>query len=322
MKVYVSPRDQSQLVEQENAFVRTDGESFPIIKVGNFIIPNFVNDVNILDQNHISSLYNHDKSVEFYINFKEWLFKTFAENESEFRLRIMKKILNSDDKKVLITGCGLGDDIIPALEITDHKAQVYVTDLSLKMVLHAADVYQEHVNSVHFSVCNACHLPFPDDYFDAVFHFGGINFFEDSELAIQEMMRVVRVSGKVGFGDESVGPWLRHLDYGKIAITNNQLWASNPPIEKIPFQAVDVKVEWLLGNCFYFISFLKTKHGPYMDIDIPHKGYRGGTMRTRYYGGLEGISITLKEHVLSEAQKRNMSVSEFMEKAFQHFLKQ
>ena len=318
-KIYVSPQDKSPLLESEGGFTALDGSIFPIIRVGAFSIPNFVDTNDSFDLETYSSIYDHKRSVEFYSNFKEWLFETFGEAEQEFRLKIMKKIIQGDEKRILITGCGLGDDVLPALELTNFNAHVYATDLSSTMLLHTAKTFGKYENNLSFSVCDACKLPFCDNYFDAVFHFGGINLFDNIEQAINEMIRVVSPAGRVGFGDESVAPWLRQLDYGKIAITNNSLWSALPPLDKLPFEAINVKLEWILGNCFYFISFLKNQEGPRMNIDIPHKGIRGGSMRTRYYGVLEGVSTETKERVLYEAKKRNMSISKFTENALQHF---
>lgn len=318
-KMYVSPKDKSALIENKDSLTAIDGSVFPITRVGNFFIPNFVgtNDSAYLETN---ASYDHKDSIEFYSNSKEWLFQTFEEDEQEFRLQIMKKIIQGNERRILITGCGLGDDISSVLELTNFKAHIYTTDLSSTMLLHTAKTFGQYQNNLSFSVCDACELPFGDNYFDAVFHFGGINLFDNIEQAINEMSRVVCPGGRVGFGDEAVAPWLRKLDYGKIAITNNKLWSSLPPLDKLPFEALDVKLEWVLGNCFYFITFTKNQDGPHMNIDIPHKGVRGGSMRTRYYGVLEGVSIETKERVLSEAKKRNISISKFTENALQCFL--
>jgi ubiquinone/menaquinone biosynthesis C-methylase UbiE len=49
---------------------------------------------------------------------------------------------------------------------------------------------------------NAQHLPFADNSFDALFHFGGVNLFNDPQKAISEFIRVVRKDGIVSWGDE------------------------------------------------------------------------------------------------------------------------
>lgn len=321
MKTYVSPIDRTPLIEQGNALLTKDGKCFPIWKVGNFSIPVFINEKETFDSDPLLSNYCNDRSVEFYLNFTNWLFETFAVDEKEFRETLIKKIFTNNIKRVLITGAGLGEDILPTLKVMGDEVEIYANDISKKMVGYAASSLKVIKKNIKLSVCDACALPFPDNYFDVAFHFGGINYFTDVDMAIKEMTRVVRSEGRVGFGDESVGPWLRDIDYGKMAITNNRLWSALPPIDKLPFEAVQVHIEWLLGNCFYFISFTKDPNGPYMNIDIPHHGSRGGTIRTRYYGNLEGVSVNIKERFIKKAKEFDLSVSALLEKVLQDFLK-
>ena len=51
-----------------------------------------------------------------------------------------------------------------------------------------------------------------------------------------------------------------------------------------------------------------------MDIDVPHKGIRGGSMRKRYFGQLEGIAPELKEKVGLAASTAGTSVSAWVER--------
>jgi SAM-dependent methyltransferase len=53
---------------------------------------------------------------------------------------------------------------------------------------------------------NGQYLPFADDSFDALFHFGGINLFNDPERALAEFVRVVKKGGRVSWGDEGFSP--------------------------------------------------------------------------------------------------------------------
>ena len=45
-------------------------------------------------------------------------------------------------------------------------------------------------------------MAFADESIDALFHFGGINLFNDRERALREFVRVVRKDGVVCWGDE------------------------------------------------------------------------------------------------------------------------
>jgi len=46
-------------------------------------------------------------------------------------------------------------------------------------------------------------LPFADNTFDIVFHNGGINFFNDKALAMNEMLRVAKPGSKLLIADET-----------------------------------------------------------------------------------------------------------------------
>jgi SAM-dependent methyltransferase len=164
-----------------------------------------------------------------------------------------------------------------------------------------------------FFVGNAAHLPFPDGILDAAFHFGGINLFTDQAKAIAEMARVVKVGGKVVFGDEGVAPWLRDKPHGQVLMNSNRLYKYAPPTDKLPECARDVCVRWFLGNAYYTIDFRVGDGPPRLDLDLPILGQRGGTHRTRYHGVLEGVSPEAKAMAERAAKARGLSVHEWLD---------
>jgi len=221
--------------------------------------------------------------------------------------------------RLLITGCGLGDDLFAVLDAFGAACNVHACDLSAAMVagteqaLHARPADQRA--AVTLSVCDAQALPFDDGSFDAAFHFGGINLFPDPRLGIAEMTRVVKEGGRVVFGDEGVAPWLKDGEYGRMVVANNPLWAADNLIALLPFAAVNVNLSWVLGNCFYLIDFDKRSGGPKIDPDVPHIGWKGGTMRTRHAGRVEGITPQLKQRLYAFARSSGRSVHELLEAA-------
>ena len=70
------------------------------------------------------------------------------------------------------------------------------------------------------------------------------------------MMRVTKDKGQIIYGDEGIGTWLRKSTYSKMLINNNKLWSSKPLLEILPFKSRNIKLSWILENCFYVISFL------------------------------------------------------------------
>ncbi len=142
----------------------------------------------------------------------------------------------------------------------------------------------------------------------------GINLFGDTRKAIAELDRVCKQGGRVVFGDEGIATHLRDTEYFKIAVCNNKLWAAEAPMGLLPHGAQDVQLNYVLGNCFYVIGFTSAKKLPHMDVDVPHKGVRGGSARTRYFGQLEGVSPETKAKVYAKAKALNMSAYEWLEK--------
>ena len=206
----------------------------------------------------------------------------------------------------------MGEDIKVASDYVGANGFVHAQDLSRHFVSIAAEKYSE--SNVVLTVSDALDLPYVDDYFDAVYHFGGINLFGDMSLAISEMNRVCKVGGTVLFGDESVARHLRKSDYGKMFIENNSLWKHDVPLESLPLYAEDISLTYVLGNCFYLLSFRKSNHFPDVDLDIEHLGLRGGSVRKRYFGKIDGIDVTLKKQLYARAELENVSVNQLVEK--------
>ena len=50
-----------------------------------------------------------------------------------------------------------------------------------------------------------------------------------------------------------------------------------------------------------------------MNIDVKHKGLRGGTARTRYFGQIEGVSASSKDKLIKIARERNISMSDLLD---------
>ncbi len=270
-------------------------------------------------------MYDFKGARDIYRNFLSWLFRTFNVDEHEFRSDLIRRLRLHPSARVLITGCGIGDDVIAVRDSVGPDASIFASDLAPEMVLATHESLIEMrgktLSAVSLSVCDACHLPFEDGFFDAAFHFGGINLFDDIGLAIAEMARVTRDGGRVVFGDEGVAPWLATTEYGRMAIANNHLWSAKAPIDLLPHSAIDPSLGWVLGNCFYVIEFQKDSRGPFMDPDVRHVGRRGGSMRTRYFGQLEGVSPDLKQQILDDAASKNLSVTDWLEKAIEEALR-
>jgi len=244
----------------------------------------------IFSKSKISKKLNYDnkQSIEFYNNFLNWLFKTFKTNEKKFRSELFSEIKFKNNQKILITGVGKGDDAEFLNNLKKKNLKIYLQDLSHYFILHCYNRFKNKKN-FYYTISDAKDLPFKDSVFDHVFHFGGINLFGNIRKSIDEMFRVAKNKGTISFGDEGVAPWLRNSVYADMMINNNNLWKKRIPINSLPFKSDNVIVKWLLGNCFYFITFKKNEKFPNVNFNVRHKSPRGGSILSRYkdYKGIK-----------------------------------
>jgi ubiquinone/menaquinone biosynthesis C-methylase UbiE len=122
-------------------------------------------------------------------------------------------------------------------------------DLSLNM-LHQCRKRNKDLN-VHLVHGNAQYLPFADNSFDALFHFGGINLFNEPQRAISEFIRVVKKDGIVCWGDEGISENYTDKRRKKIALRMNPGFALPHP--EIP-ETVSVLNEYeVYGGLGYLV---------------------------------------------------------------------
>jgi SAM-dependent methyltransferase len=216
-------------------------------------------------------------------------------------------------------GSGTGRDSYRIAAKLGDQGEFFVQDLSEQMVFKTRERLEASRSklglscTINYFVSTARLLPFPDGFFDAVFHFGGFNNFSEPKRTLAEMARIVKQDGRVVFGDEALPPWLAGTEFGEMIIENNPLFKHKVPLACLPENARAVTLRWVLGGCFYLIDFKVGDGPPPADIDLPHKGWRGGTMRTRYYGRLEGVTPEARRLAIEAAKARGVSVHEWLD---------
>jgi SAM-dependent methyltransferase len=219
-------------------------------------------------------------------------------------------------QRILEIGCGTGAD---SLRIAQRMqdGELYLQDISCGMLTQCKQAFDQArglgAASVEFAVAQTSRLPLGDAVFDRVFHFGGLNMFEDIPAALSEMARVTKPGGKIVVGDESVAPWLRDHEFGRVVMNNNPLYRAEVPLAALPVSARDVRLDFLVNGTFYLISFAVAEGAPPLDMDLPHEGRRGGTMRTRYYGQLEGVTVEAKEIAIRAAAASGKSLHQWLD---------
>ena len=98
---------------------------------------------------------------------------------------------------------------------------------------------------------NAQFLPFADNSFDVLYHFGGINLFNDPQKAISEFIRVVKKDGIVSWGDEGFSDTYKHERRKKMMLKINPGFTKPRPV--IPDSVYDVKENEVYDGLAYLV---------------------------------------------------------------------
>jgi ubiquinone/menaquinone biosynthesis C-methylase UbiE len=313
---YRSPATHSPLRLEGDELVSAEGRRFRIDDgVPNLLWPPELSAIEAKTKSE------YDRVAEqIYDAALDWQFAALREDEETVRELMVNMLGPKPDWRILEVGCGTGRDSFRLARRLNAQGALFMQDLSPNMVhtcLKRMDTYDTQLHfkcTLTYSISNATHLPFSSDFFDAVFHFGGFNEFSDHKRTAEEFARVVKPGGIVLFGDESVAPWLRGTEFAGIVTANNALFNHELPLKSLPVCARDVNVRWIMGNCFYVITFRKGDGPPPLDLDLPHRGWRGGTMRSRYFGVLEGVTPEAKELVKKAAASVGLSVHEWLDR--------
>ena len=236
----------------------------------------------------------YDSNAHVYDEYLPLTFMTFDEDESAVRNALVDKLRLEPEHKVLELGAGTGRDSVLIAQRLSEKGALYLQDISLPIFEKSFKKMEGSNVPTEFHLGNASHLPFPDQYFDAVFHFGGLNTFSDITRFFSECARVTKVGGRIVVGDESMPAWLRGTDFAKILMNSNPHYCYDLPLAHLPIEARNVKLEWIIGGVFYVIDFDVGSGAPTANFDFEIPGPRGGTHRTRYFGHLEGVTPAAK----------------------------
>jgi len=130
-----------------------------------------------------------------------------------------------------------------------EKGELVALDLSMGMLRQCQKLSKNlNVQLIHG---NAQYLPFADNSFDALFHFGGVNLFNDPNKAIREFVRVVKKDGIVSWGDEGFSTNYKHECRKKIMLKMNPGFAKPRPA--IPDSVYSVKENEVYDGLAYLV---------------------------------------------------------------------
>jgi len=178
---------------------------------------------------------------------------------SKMRSELLSKLEWRDNCSVLYVSIGTGKDLqfIPDW-INKRTLDIVGADISMGMLRKCRKKYEHRLN---LSLVNCCaeDLPFMDRQFDVVFHVGGINFFNDKALAIQEMIRVAKEDAKILIADETAD--YLEKQYKKSRLSKKYFQDVSFDFEEIvsaiPSNARELETELMWKNKFYCITFRK-----------------------------------------------------------------
>ena len=227
-----------------------------------------------LFNNDIPNLINKDylnDDNEKYMKMYNWMSRVYDFGETvggklmygnqvnQMRQEMMKKLEWKDNASVLYVSIGTGKDLEYIPKSIDKKSlTIYGIDISMGMLKRCKKKFNKKLN---LSLLNCCaeDLPFQDNSFDIVFHVGGINFFNDKQKAISEMIRVAKENTILLIADETSD--LIEKQYKKSGFTKkyySDKTVNLNEIEKlIPRSVTEMKTEILWSGKFYCITFRK-----------------------------------------------------------------
>jgi ubiquinone/menaquinone biosynthesis C-methylase UbiE len=174
--------------------------------------------------------------------------------------------------KVLEVGAGTGKDSELIIKGIAPNGEAFLSDLSPKMLQLAKQRLQPDGVTVNYFIANGTYLPFEDNTFDAVFHFGGINTFAERKEAFEEFNRVAKVGARIVVGDESVPAWLREEPTYKTLMKANPMFADEVPLQDLPKNIGNFELHWIFGFGYYVMAYNKTEAKPEVDVNLQIPG--------------------------------------------------
>ena len=202
----------------------------------------------------------YDRLAPLYDFGERWIgFLKYGNSVTKMRREMMQLLEWQNGAKVLYVSIGTGKDFnyIPA-NVDAKSLQLVGADISLGMLRRAQKVWSRklELSLVH---CAAEDLPFADNYFDIVFHVGGINFFSDKARAIAEMLRVAKPGTRLMIADETQD--FIASQYQKNALTKKAYADAQFDLAEIenaiPDSTRERQTHFLWDNRFYAMTFRK-----------------------------------------------------------------
>jgi ubiquinone/menaquinone biosynthesis C-methylase UbiE len=198
----------------------------------------------------------YDRMARFY-DFSTWMYSRWKGMRVEARLReYLDELEVAAGSLVLEISVGTGRN----LRILPRSAEFFGLDISWGMLKQCRRNGAKWKIDVNLFMGQAERLPFVDAAFDVVFHFGGINFFNDKAAAVREMVRVAKPGTKFVIGDENDALAKKYEKLPVMAEFYDRRGAAiTAPVDLLPAGMQDVRVKDIAGGDLYCLTFRKPR---------------------------------------------------------------
>lgn len=289
--------------------INKDGRIFKIV---NGIIDFVIMDEEEKNQYAISLFKEKAKSYDEYQHLS---FETFYKDENTVRNELIDKLRLIPASKVLEVNAGTGRDSILIAKRLSKDGLLHVQDISADMLFYCKEKLKNVSVPYLIHQSNASVLPYENQLFDSVYSFGGVgmNTYSDNKKAIKEMVRVTKAGGRIVFGGLSLAPWLRNTLFGKVLVNHNPHYANNISFDDLPIEARELNVSWILNGAGFVVDFTVGEGEPSANFNYEIPGPRGGTLFTRFYGQLEGVTNETKKLAYEASEKLGISMHKWLD---------
>ena len=219
-------------------------------------IPHFVRPAELTGLNRrFARLYDWFSWI--YRPFSKVAFAFIGMSEEAGRAEILNR-LEPCGGRVLEVSIGPGVNL-PYLVDRPDAGEIYGLDISLGQLKRCSSFIASRGWQVGLTLGNGEELPFKDNSFDSVFHIGGINFFNNKQKAIEEMIRVSKPGSRILICDETE-KGARGYDLtipGFKRNFNGRRQAVTAPIDLLPAGMQEVRLFEVWKGWMYCLEFRK-----------------------------------------------------------------
>src|SRR5690625_3915968 len=152
-----------------------------------------------IDGNNKKYLTLYDRIARLYNVSNKIYFKFKFGGEKNYRNELLSEHeIEANDKEIEISE-GTDDNF----RLLQKNIKLYGLDISLGMLKQAKRHLKKWKLQAKLFQGTAEFLPFKDESFDVVYHVGGINYFNDKQKVIHEMIRIAKSGSKIVIADET-----------------------------------------------------------------------------------------------------------------------